>query len=117
MSSALHTPLATPVGSAPAHNATHALSIATLGASLSAFFVLSFVLCVLGYLAFPGLAVSHGLLVLLLPGSVALSWGTFAVGLVECVFWGWYIALVFGSLHNYFSARAYFVRGNARDAR
>jgi hypothetical protein len=34
-----------------------------------------------------------------------LSWQTFLLGLAESYAWGWYIALVFGPLYNFFAAR------------
>ncbi len=76
------------------------IAIVTLGTSLSLFFALSFVLCVLGYLLFPSLPVIHQALSIFLPGFTLLSWTSFLLGLVESVLWGWYIALVFGSIYN-----------------
>jgi len=49
------------------------IRIVTLGLSLSVFFVISYVICILG--------------------------------LVESFIWGWYIALVFGPIYNFFSRR------------
>jgi hypothetical protein len=49
-----------------------ALRVRTIGLSLTAFFVLSFVLCVLGGVLFPGVIV-HRMLDLLLPGFTSLS--------------------------------------------
>lgn len=79
--------------------------VVTLGMSLSLFFALSFVLCVLGYLVMPGLPVRHEALALFLPGFELLTWQGFVIGLAESYAWGWYIALVFGSIYNFFARR------------
>ena len=42
----------------------------------------------------------------LLPGFVWLSWKSFFLGLVEAYAYGWYLALVWIPIYNYFSARA-----------
>jgi hypothetical protein len=80
--------------------------IAVLGLSLSGFFVVSYGICILGYLIFPSLPVQHAALRMLLPGFELLSWRTFFLGLVESLVWGWYIALLFGNLYNFFLPRA-----------
>jgi hypothetical protein len=66
---------------------------------------LSFVLCVLGYLVLPGLPVKHEALAIFLPGFELLTWQGFVIGLAESYAWGWYIALVFGSIYNFFARR------------
>ena len=48
----------------------------------------------------------HASLGILLPGFTLLSWRTFFLGLAESFAWGWYIALVFGPLYNFFLRRA-----------
>lgn len=83
-----------------------ALPIWALGWSLSIFFSISFVLCVLGYLILPQLPVAHGALSLFFPGFQLDSWPRFFLGLVESFAAGWYIALVFGALYNFFVMRA-----------
>jgi len=35
-----------------------------------------------------------------------LSWHTFFLGLFESFVWGWYIAIVFGVIYNFFLRRA-----------
>ena len=85
----------------------HALPVLALGLSLSLFFGISFALCVLGYLLFPGLPVAHGALSIVLPGFTLLSWPSFFLGLAESVAWGWYIALIFGPLYNFFVGRTH----------
>jgi hypothetical protein len=54
---------------------------------------------------FPSFTINHAALAILLPGFEWLSWQTFLLGLVETFACGWYIALIFGPLHNFFAAR------------
>ena len=82
-----------------------AIPIVTLGLSLSLFFVISYAICIAGYLLLPGFPVQHAALSIFLPGFELLSWRSFCLGLVESFLWGWYIALVFGSLYNFFGRR------------
>lgn len=84
---------------------SHTIRVVACGLGLSVFFAISFALCVLGYLLFPDLPIAHGVLSILLPGFVLLSWPRFFVGLVESIAWGWYIALILGPLYNFFSTR------------
>ena len=84
---------------------TAPIRIVTLRLSLSAFFVISYAICIAGYLLLPGFPVQHGALSIFLPGFELLSLRSFFLGLVESFVWGWYIALVFGSLYNFFSRR------------
>ena len=79
----------------------HRIPVIGFGAALSSFLLLSFVLCVAGYLLMPSLPITHSALSLFLPGFQLLSWSDFAIGALESVLWGWYIALVFGSLYNF----------------
>ncbi len=78
--------------------------VLALGMSLGTFFALTFVLCVLFDLWFPELAMNP-VWSPLLPGFVWLSWGSFLLGFVEAFSYGWYIALVFGPLFNFFARR------------
>ena len=88
-----------------AQHGFHTIPVVVLGLSLSLFLAISFALCVLGYLLFPSLPKAHGVLSLVLPGFVLLSGPSFFLGLVESAAWGWYIALIFGPLYNYFATR------------
>ena len=88
-----------------APNVARTIPVIALGMALSAFFTTSYILCVIGYLAFPSLPVDHAALAIFLPGFQLLSWSTFLLGLVESVAWGWYVALVLGPLYNFFAAR------------
>ena len=78
------------------------IPVLALGMSLGSFLALTFVLCVLFDLWFPALAMNP-VWGPLLPGFTWLSWGSFALGLVESFAYGWYAALVFGPLYNFFS--------------
>jgi hypothetical protein len=82
------------------------IPVVTLGLSLSVFFVISYLICILGYLLFPSLPIEHAALSIFLPGFELLSWRSYFLGLVESFVWGWYIALVFGPLYNFFRRRA-----------
>ena len=81
------------------------IPIVALGLSLSVFFVISYAICIAGYLLMPGFPVQHAALAIFLPGFELLSWQSYFLGLIESFIWGWYIALVFGPLYNFFIRR------------
>jgi len=54
--------------------------VVALGLSLSLFFVIFYVICIVGYLVFPGLPIKHEALGIFLPGFELLSWSTFFPG-------------------------------------
>ncbi len=81
------------------------IPVLALGMALSLFLAISYVLCVIGYLAFPSLPIDHAALAIFLPGFELLSWPTFLLGLVESFAWGWYVTLIFGPLYNFFATR------------
>jgi hypothetical protein len=83
----------------------HGIPVLALGMALSLFLAISYVICVIGYLVFPGLPIDHAALAIFLPGFELLSWRTFLLGLVESLFWGWYVSLVLGPLYNFFAQR------------
>lgn len=84
-------------------NAVTRLAIVPLGLSLGTFFVITYVLCVLF-----GIFVSdrgmHQLLAQLLPGFTWITWPSFFIGLFWSFVYGWYVAVVFAPLFNFFSA-------------
>ena len=88
----------------PSHGA-RTIPVLALGMALSLFLVISYVLCVIGYLALPSLPINHAALAIFLPGFELLNWQTFFLGLVESFAWGWYITLIFGPLYNFFATR------------
>ena len=81
------------------------ISVFVLRLSLSLFLTISYVLCVIGYLVLPGLPIEHSALSIFLPGFALLSWRTFILGAIESFAWGWYVALIFCPLFNFFAAR------------
>jgi hypothetical protein len=84
-----------------------AIPVVALGLSLSIFFAISYMLCILFYLVFPAGAESHAVLSLFLPWIKVLTWPGFLLGLVASVACGWYVALVLGPLYNFFALRRY----------
>ncbi len=87
----------------------HGIPVAAFGLSLSAFFLISYLLCVLGFYlerSFSwSLPIAHGALSIFLPGFAFDSWSRFFLGVVESLAWGWYVALIFGPLYNFFATR------------
>ncbi len=83
----------------------HFIPVIALGMGLSLFLALSFILCVLAFLILPDFPGEHSALALFLPGFTLLTWTSFCLGLIESLAWGWYIALVFGPIYNFFAAR------------
>lgn len=77
-----------------------------LGMGVSVFLAITYILCVHGFLFFPGVHIQHSALAILLPDFILLSWPSLVLGLLESLGWGWYVALVFGILHNPFAARS-----------
>lgn len=84
---------------------TQLIPVVALGAGLSLFLAISYILCVLAYVFFPQVPIEHSVLSILLPRFKMLSWAGFCWGLIESLAWGWYIALVFGPIYNFFAAR------------
>lgn len=80
------------------------ISLAAFGMSLGLFLVITYLVCVLY-----GLAVSdagmHQFLAAVLPGFTWLTWPSFFLGLVESFLYGWYTAVVFVPLYNWFADR------------
>jgi hypothetical protein len=83
---------------------TPQIPIAALGWSLGIFFALSFAICVAFGLIFPG-ATMYQVWLPLLPWVTWISWASFILGLAEAFAYGWFVALIFGPLFNFFSAR------------
>src|SRR5918994_2821092 len=80
------------------------ISIMALGLSISLFLALSFVLCVLLGFVVPDFGL-HQPWLQFLPGFTWLTWPSFFLGLIESFAYGWYVALVFGPIYNFFAAR------------
>jgi len=92
-------------GGAPAARSTPLVPVVAFGLGLSCFFAVTYVICILGYLLIPGSFINHAVLALFLPGFKLLDWPNFALGLAESFAFGWYVALVFGPIYNFFAAR------------
>ena len=80
------------------------IPVAALGWSLGVFLTLSFAICVAFGLIFTGATMYQAWLPLL-PWVSWISWPSFALGLIEAFAYGWFVALIFGPLFNYFSVR------------
>ena len=99
-------PSITPRSGAPLPlRAAPRVPVIALGMSLGLFFSVTFVLCVGFDFLFPGQAMYESWLQLL-PGFTWLSWPSFLLGLAESFAYGWYVALVFGPLYNFFAVRS-----------
>ena len=83
------------------HHNTHELGIYSLGMTLGLFIVITFTLCVIFDLLFPAWAM-YPSWIKLLPGFTWISPTSFLLGLIESFAYGWYIALVFVPLYNFF---------------
>lgn len=81
------------------------IPVFAFGMALSVFLVISYALCVLFYLLFPESVLNHAVLTLFLPGFKLLTWPSFFLGIVESFGYGWYAALIFGPLYNFFVQR------------
>lgn len=92
-------------GKASATAPSRAIPVFAVGMSLAIFFVVSYLACIVLYLVAPGWVLNHAMLSLFLPGFTLLSWPSFFLGLVESFGYGWYVALIFGPLYNYFEMR------------
>lgn len=85
-------------------NRTRRVAVVPLGMSLGIFFVITYALCVLFGLVVPAEPM-HRLLPMLLPGFSWITWPSFVLGLAWAFAYGWYAALVFAPIHNFFAAR------------
>jgi hypothetical protein len=90
----------------PQHTASVSLRIPVIpfGISLSLFCAITFALCVLFYALFPASAEKHVLLSLYTPWFKVMTWPGFLLGVVGSLVCGWYVALIFGPLYNFFAS-------------
>ena len=84
---------------------THKISLFAFGNSTSIFIAISFSLCVVFDLIFPEHAM-YEVWLKLLPGFEWLSWKSFFVGLVQSYAYGWFIALIWVPLYNFFGNKS-----------
>ena len=80
------------------------ISLLAVGHTSSLFLAVTFVLCVVFDLLFPEHAMFEAWRKLL-PGFEWLTWGSFFLGLVESYGYGWYFALIWVPLYNFFTLR------------
>ncbi|MEK6599005.1 MAG: DUF5676 family membrane protein [Deltaproteobacteria bacterium] len=80
---------------------TRPLNIKVVGLSLGSFLSITFILCVVYDLIFPGSQMYQSW-IKLLPGFKWLTLTSFFLGIIESFFYGIYIALVFVPLYNLF---------------
>jgi hypothetical protein len=80
------------------------IPVFALGMSLGLFLTVTYAFCVGFDLLFPQWAM-YGIWLKLLPGFTWLTWQSFLLGLIETFAYGWYVALVFAPLYNFFAAR------------
>lgn len=81
------------------------VSIAQLGLSLTAFFVVTYVFCIALGVIVPDWEM-HKPWLQFFPGFEWLTWQGFTIRLVESVIYAWYVAVVFGWLFKRFRSRA-----------
>lgn len=78
------------------------IPIRALGWSLGLFLAITYTLCVLFDLAFPGQSMI-GIWAPLLPWVAEISLGGYVLGVAETLLYGWFVALIFGPLFNFFA--------------
>jgi hypothetical protein len=77
------------------------ISLNAFGHATSLFLTITFILCVSFDLVFPQHAMYEAWRKLL-PGFEWISWSSFGLGLAESYGYGWYFALIWVPLYNYF---------------
>jgi hypothetical protein len=95
--------MTTSIDSAPADRITK-IPVTALGLSLSSFFAISFLGCLLLGLIVPD-AGMHRPSLQFFPGFEWVTARGVVIGLIWTQVYGWYTALVLGSLFNFFAAR------------
>jgi hypothetical protein len=83
-------------------NQIRQLPLVPLGLSVSIFFVITYVLCILSGLIVPDWSM-HQPWLQFFPGFEWLTVKGFIIGFVEAVLYGWYAAFLFGWLFNFFA--------------
>ena len=81
------------------------IPIQALGWSLGIFFAITYTICMVFDLAFPGQSMT-GLWNPLLPWVDNISLGNYVLGVAETLLYGWFVALIFGPLFNLFAERS-----------
>ena len=83
----------------------HKISLFAFGNATSLFIAITFIICVAFDLIFPDHAM-YEVWLKLLPGFTWISWQSFFLGLVEAYLYGWFIALIWVPLYNYFGSKS-----------
>ncbi len=81
------------------------LSIKTVGNTASLFLLITYLVCMAFDLLFPQHAMYEAWQELL-PGFEWLTWKGFFIGLIESYLYGWYIAIVWVLLYNFFAKQS-----------
>ncbi len=81
------------------------ISLFAVGHATSIFLAITFAICVGFDLLFPSHAMYQSWQKLL-PGFEWISAKSFTIGLIESYGYGWYVALIWVPLYNFFAARA-----------
>lgn len=95
--------------SAPQHQPLAPLSVEAVGWSTSLFFLVTYLLCIAAAAFLPGWK-WHEPWLQFFPGFEWLTITGFLIGLGESFLYGWYVAVIFVPLYNFF------VRWRARDS-
>lgn len=82
------------------------MKIVPVGHALSLFFAITFTICILWGLITPVEMHMHEAWAPLLPGFHWISFPAYLIGLVEVYAYGWFVAVLFVPLFNYFNKRA-----------
>ena len=80
------------------------IHLLALGHTASLFLAITFTVCVVFDLVFPDMAMYESWR-RLLPGFEWLTWKSYFIGLVESYGYGWYFALIWAPLYNFFLRR------------
>ena len=81
------------------------IPIQALGWSLGIFFAITYTICVVFDLVLPGQSMSS-LWNPLLPWVDGISPASYALGVAETLLYGWFVALIFAPLFNFFAERS-----------
>lgn len=84
---------------------TARIPIQALGWSLGIFFAITYTICVVFDLAFPDQSMTN-LWNPLLPWVEGISLSSYVLGVAETLLYGWFVALIFGPLFNFFAERS-----------
>ena len=82
------------------------ISLFAFGHATSLLLALSFIICVSFDLIFPEHAM-YEVWYKLLPGFEWISWKSFFLGLIESYGYGWFIALIWVPLYNFFISKSH----------